>query len=167
MAELPTTRPSLLIRIRDAHDAQAWREFVDMYAPVVFGFASKRGLQEADAADLTQEVLRAVAAAAGQLAYDPRRGAFRSWLYTIARNKLRDFFAARRRQTMGSGDSAVQGFLEQQPALDADDAALWREEYEQRLFHIAAEKVRGHFEDSTWQAFWQVAVEGKSSADVA
>ena len=167
MAELPTTRPSLLIRIRDNRDAEAWREFVDMYAPVVFGFATKRGLQEADAADLTQDVLRAVAGAAGQLDYDPRRGAFRSWLYTIARNKLHDFFAARRRQTPGSGDSAVQGVLEQLPAPEAHDVALWREEYEQRLFHVAAEKVRGDFECSTWQAFWRVAVEGKPAADVA
>jgi RNA polymerase sigma factor (sigma-70 family) len=141
---------------------------VHIYAPVVFGFARKRGLQEADAADLTQEVLRTVAGSAGRLDYDPRRGAFRSWLYTIARNRIHDFFAARRRETPASGDSAVQVVLEQQPAPDPDDdSALWREEYEQGLFHVAAQKVRGDFEESTWQAFWQVAVEAKPAADVA
>src|SRR5205823_3239375 len=88
MDELPATRASLLVRIRDGQDAEAWRQFVRVYAPVVYGFARKRGLQDADAADLMQEVLRSVAAAAGHLEYDPRRGSFRGWLYTVTRNKL-------------------------------------------------------------------------------
>src|SRR5437588_509207 len=81
----PVTRASLLVRIRDGRDRDAWRQFVRLYAPVVYGFARKRGLQDADAADLMQEVFRSVAAAAGRLDYDPARGTFRSWLYTVTR----------------------------------------------------------------------------------
>lgn len=160
MAELPITRSSLLVRIRDLQDQEAWREFVDLYGPVVYGFARQRGLQPADAGDLTQEILRAVAAAAGRLEYDPGKGQFRSWLYTVARNKLHDFAAARRRHCPGSGDTAVQARLDEQPARPEE--ALWDEEYQRQLFAWAAERVRRHFEDRTWQAFWQVAVEGKS-----
>ena len=47
----PTTRPSLLVRIRDARDAEAWREFVRLYSPLVYRFARRKGLQDADAAD--------------------------------------------------------------------------------------------------------------------
>src|SRR5580704_15953999 len=57
MTEAPSTRPSLLIRLRDFQDRQAWHEFVDRYAPGVFGYVRSRGLQNVDAADLTQEVL--------------------------------------------------------------------------------------------------------------
>src|SRR5262249_52941712 len=57
MADVPPTRASLLVRIRDARDAAAWGEFVDLYAPLVHGFARRQGLQDADAADLTQDVL--------------------------------------------------------------------------------------------------------------
>ena len=63
MGTAPTTRPSLLVRIRDAGDKEAWRRFVEVYAPLVYGFARRRGLQDADAADVTQDVCQAVAAA--------------------------------------------------------------------------------------------------------
>ena len=67
MTDPASTRPSLLARIRDSRDRQAWAEFVEIYAPLVYGYAQKRGLQDADAADLTQEVLRAVAGSVARL----------------------------------------------------------------------------------------------------
>ena len=90
MTDPPPTRPSLLVRIRDPRDGVAWGEFVDIYGPLVYDYGRRRGLQDADAADLTQDVLRAVAAAADRFAYDPARGAFRSWLFTVTRTKLLD-----------------------------------------------------------------------------
>ena len=108
MAELPDTRPSLLVSLRDRNDSEAWRRFVDIYAPLIYGLARKRGLQDADAADLTQDVFRAVSGAIPSFQYDSTRGSFRGWLYTIARNKLNDFLARKTRAFPGSGDSAVQ-----------------------------------------------------------
>ena len=167
MAEAPTTRLSLLLRICDAKDSQAWTQFVDLYAPLVYGFARKHGLQDADAADLTQDVLRAVAGAIGKLNYDPQRGSFRGWFFTVVRNKLRNFLSARKRQDQGSGDTGVQNRLEAQPSPEEDEGDLWAQEYEQRLFAWAAEQVRSNFQDSTWQAFWRTAVEGQSAQEVA
>src|SRR3954468_23608294 len=134
MADVPTTRPSLLVRIRDAGDEEAWGQFVQLYAPLVYDYARRRGLQDADAADLTQDVLRSVAAAAGRLDYDPRRGSFRGWLFTVARNQLNTFLDRRRRQAVGSGETGMQTLLEGQPAREEDEAALWDREHEQRLF---------------------------------
>src|SRR5438132_9043989 len=105
MAEAPTTRLSLLLRICDAKDSQAWSQFVDLYAPLVYGFARKHGLQDADAADLTQDVLQAVSGGIRRLDYDPRRGPFRAWLFTVVRNKLRNFLAAQKRPGRGTGDT--------------------------------------------------------------
>src|SRR5437870_9169699 len=96
MAEAPLTRPSLLVRIRDLGDQQAWARFVETYAPLVYGFARKHGLQEADASDVTQEVLRAIAAHRAD--YDPLRGSFRGWLYTVTSRKFRDFLRNRDRR---------------------------------------------------------------------
>ena len=104
MAEIPATRASLLVRLRDPRDEGAWREFIDLYAPLIYGYARKQGLQDADAADLSQEVLRAVAGAMDRLDYDPRRGAFRNWLFTVVRNKLSNWQAARGRRVQASGD---------------------------------------------------------------
>jgi len=166
MADLPDTRPSLLVRLRNANDREAWRQFVDIYAPLIYGLARKRGLQDADAADLTQDVFRAVSAAMPLWQYDPKRGSFRGWLFTVARNKLNDFLTQRKRVSPGSGDSGVQTLLEEQPARDQEEAA-WQRDYEQRTFAWAAEQIRGEFHESTWQAFWQVAVEGKSGDEAA
>jgi RNA polymerase sigma factor (sigma-70 family) len=167
MADTPKTRLSLLVRIRDSQDAPAWTEFVDVYAPLIHGFVCKQGLQDADAADLTQEVLRAVARTIKRLDYDPDRGSFRAWLFTVVRNKLRNFLASRKRQCRGSGDSEVQELLQQHPAPEEDQAALWEREYERRQFAWAAERVRGEVQESTWQAFRRTAIDGQSGQEVA
>jgi len=104
MTTSPHTRPSLLVRIRDAADREAWRQFVELYAPLVYRFARRRGLQDADAADLTQDVLQAVARSSGRLEYDPRRGTFRGWLFTVDRNKLHTFL--RRQHTADAAHRA-------------------------------------------------------------
>ena len=83
MEDSPVTRASLLLRIRDGQDKEAWRQFVEIYAPLIYGFARKRGLQDADAADLMQDVLRSIASAVGRLDYDPRRGSFRRQVRAI------------------------------------------------------------------------------------
>jgi RNA polymerase sigma-70 factor (ECF subfamily) len=167
MSDLPATRPSLLVRLRDARDGQAWTHFVQVYGPIVYNFARKRGLQDADAADLTQDVLRAVAGAAGRLEYDPARGSFRSWLFRVVRNRLRDFLASRQRRLQGTGDSAAQQLLQEQSAPEDDVEVLWQREYERRLFAWAVEQVRGDFQEVTWRAFWLTAVEGKSGKEAA
>src|SRR5262245_44670012 len=128
MSDALATRLSLLVRLRDARDGGAWSQFVELYAPLVFGFARKHGLQDADAADLTQDVLQAVSGGIRRLDYDARRGSFRGWLFTVARNKLRNFLAAQRRPDRATGDSAAQQRLEVLPAREEDQSAWWDQE---------------------------------------
>src|SRR4051812_41753867 len=111
MSDFPPTRASLLVRLRDPHDEAAWGQFVDLYTPLIYAYARKQGLQDADAADLSQEVLRAVAGAVGRLEYDPARGAFRNWLFTVVRRKLSNWRAAAANRACGSGDTDVQRLL--------------------------------------------------------
>jgi RNA polymerase sigma-70 factor (ECF subfamily) len=166
MADFPSTRVSLLVRLRDPQDEAAWRQFVDLYAPLVYGYARRRGLQDADAADVCQDVLRAVAGAIGRLEYDPARGAFRNWLFVVVRRKLADWRDAREKRAGGSGDSAAQRLLEQQPAPEAAEES-WEDEWERRLFAWACEQVRRDVSEATWQAFWRTAVDGRPSKQVA
>lgn len=166
MIHSDATRPSLLIRIRDSRDREAWGQFVEIYAPLIYKMARRRGLQDADACDLTQDVLRSVSGAIGRLDYDRRKGTFRSWLFTVTRNALNTFLEAQRRLPRGSGDPAVHNWLEDQSG-PGEDSAVWDREYQDRLLACAAEQVRSSFEEATWQAFWQTAVEGKPSKQVA
>src|SRR4051812_32606436 len=127
MPDIPSTRPSLLLRLRDPPDGAAWGEVVGLYAPLVDGYARKQGLEDADAADLCQDVLRAVASAVGRLDYDPAKGAFRNWLFTVVRRKLSNWRAAQECRPQASGDGATQWLLEQCPAPDALEAE-WQAE---------------------------------------
>jgi RNA polymerase sigma-70 factor (ECF subfamily) len=164
MAEIPATRASLLVRLRDPRDRDAWAQFLDLYAPLVYGFARKQGLQDADAADLCQDVLGAVAGAIGRLDYDPAKGAFRNWLFTVVRRKILTWRRAQRRRP--SDDPAMQQALEQYPAPPADEAA-WEAEWEERLFAWACSQVRPHVTEVTWQAFWRTAIEDQPAKQVA
>jgi RNA polymerase sigma factor (sigma-70 family) len=166
MTDSLKTRISLLVRIRDRGDEDAWTEFVDLYAPLVYALARRRGLQEADAADLTQDVLRSVVRTAPRFAYDPGRGSFRGWLFTVARNQLRKWANQRQRHPPASGNPDERRLIEEQPA-PAEEGDFWDQEYRSRLFAWAAERVRPSFRSSTWQAFWQTAVEERDPAVVA
>jgi RNA polymerase sigma factor (sigma-70 family) len=160
----PLTRASLLVKIRDGADHRAWQEFMNLYGPVVYGFARKRGLQDADAADLMQEVMRSVSSAIGRLDYDRKQGSFGGWLFTITRNKVFSFLSARRIRPQASGGSATNEVLNSHPdAGDGSDA--WEMEYQRRVAAIAMERIKSEFQESTWRAFVLTAVEGVAAAD--
>ncbi len=165
MSEATTTRPSLLIRLRDPMDEQAWTEFVEIYGPLIRQLASQRGLQDADAADLVQEVFRAVAGAIERYDPDPAKGSFRGWLSTIARNLIVNLLNAQRRHPRGTGDTQVQLLLEAQPAPDSEESALFDAEYHRRLLHWAAERIRDEFSETVWLAFWRAGVNGQSAEE--
>jgi RNA polymerase sigma-70 factor (ECF subfamily) len=164
--ESPLTRVSLLVQIRDGSNHAAWQEFVKLYGPIIYAFARERGLQDADAADLMQDVLRSVSSAIGRLDYDRAQGTFRGWLFTITRNKIFNFLSARRIRPQASGDSSTNRLLASQAdGNDGDDA--WETEYQRRLAALAMERVKSEFQEKTWRAFWLTAVEGAAAADVS
>ncbi len=150
--------------IRDPCNVEAWERFVALYTPLVFGHCVRRGLQEADAADVAQEVMKSIARAIGRFEYDRRRGSFRAWLLTVTRSKLSNFFAQRARRAGETGETALAGVPSPD---DARDAARWEREYEARLLAWAMDQVRKDVQAATWNAFWSTAVEGREVADVA
>ena len=167
MMTSPITQPSLLVRLRDSDDHESWSVFVDVYGPLVHHFLRNRGLQQADALDLTQEVMVTVAATIKSFQYNPQRGQFRSWLFTVVQNRLRDFWRRGKHQARGAGDTQAIEALMQHPNPQNEVVDQWNREYEQQLFRAATEQVRDDFQETTWQAFWETAVQGDSGSDVA
>ena len=102
MPEWPATRVTLLDRLHDPQDQEAWAEFVSLYGPLVFSFARRRLPQDEDAADVMQEVLSAVLRGT----YQRPSGRFQKWLVTVLLNKIRDFHAARVRRGEVSGGTS-------------------------------------------------------------
>src|SRR5262249_21303049 len=95
------------------------------------------------------------------------RGSFRGWLFKIARNLMINLLAAERVRPQATGDSDVQEMLARVPAPDGAETAFFDAEYRRRLLLWAAKRVRGEVRKSTWQAFWQAAVEGQDPKTTA
>lgn len=165
MSVAPHTRPSLLLRLRQVEDTEAWEEFVRLYTPLVFGHCQRHGLQEADAADVAQEVMRAMAQEMPAFQYDPQRGKFRGWLLQTTRHRLHKFFTRQQRAPQPASDTTLARVLDDEP--NADEAARWEEDYRQRVFAWATEKARPEFQPTTWEAFWRTAVDADSVKEVA
>lgn len=161
--DFPETRASLLVDIRDPANVRAWSVFSDLYRPVVYRMARRRGFQDADAQDLAQRVLVSVANAIGDWEEDSNRGRFRNWLSRVTRNAIIDAFR-RTKPDAAIGGSAIAKVLNQSPAAQETEIEY---EYERSIFRRAAALIQPEFKQSTWSAFWQTTVEGRPIASVA
>ena len=167
MTFTPSTRASLLLRLRDPQDHQAWQEFVTIYEPVIYRLLRRGGLQDADALDVMQELFLAVSRSIDR--WDPAKetGSFRGWLRRVARNLVINWLKQRDRRALATGGSQQQEMLDMLPVADGPESAEFDRELRRALFHRATEQVRSEFQQSSWQAFWETGVLGTSTADAA
>jgi RNA polymerase sigma-70 factor (ECF subfamily) len=156
----------LLIRVRDPADQAAWHEFVEIYRPIILRLARQKGMQEADAEDVAQQVLVAVAKAVEQQGHDRKRAKFRTWLARIAHNAILNALT-RGKPDRGSGDSALLALLHQHNSHTGPDSDLLRLEHRREVFRWAARQVCKEFHQATWEMFWLTAVEGRAVEVVA
>lgn len=157
MALSPDTRSSLIARLPDVCDHEAWRDFVEIYEPFIYRQARSCGLQDADAREVVQDVLVAVSKASAGFECDRDKGRFRTWLYAIGRNVcLQHLERLRRRSAQPIGTFDV--------AIDSEPSTALRQALRKRVFLYVAAQVRSEFQTKTWQAFWQTAVENQPVA---
>ncbi len=165
MSSWPPTRYSLLARLADAGDHEAWLEFQRSYQPAVYRYARSRGLQQADAAEVVQEVMCAVHRAMADWQPSHRAGSFRAWLAEAARRISLQLIRQRSRAGQAVGGSAAQDVLD---AVEVEAAETGEPIEDQRwLFFCAAAEVESEVSESTWRAFWQTAVENEPPGAVA
>ena len=157
----PMTQPDLLLRLRDDRADDAWRIFVATYAPLVYRYCRTKGLQDADALDITQAVLPRVR----RFDYRPERGRFRHWLMTVTAREIAHHRARMGRpgRAPGRADADDEGHGCDVIAAGAD--LDWERIYKARLLEVALERVRAEFTDEEWRAFVAVALEAVAADD--
>jgi RNA polymerase sigma-70 factor (ECF subfamily) len=152
------------MRIRDRNDAESWRTFVMLYAPLVCRYCCRHGLQDADAADVSQEVMQKVARSIRSFEYQPAKGLFRNWLLTITRRQLAEFHQkVSRLPELSNGAADVDGLRADDDGPDAD----WNQDFAERVLQVALDRSRPSFEPATWRAFESVWIENRSAAETA
>jgi RNA polymerase sigma-70 factor (ECF subfamily) len=158
------TGATLFALLESPSDSGAWSRFVERYRPIIFRWCKSRGLQDADAEDVTQEVLGKFAKVAGRFIYDPTKAGFRAWLRTVTRHALADLAGEKARAPF-SGDARAQTLLEMLQSADDLEGQL-DEELQRELLQRAMSVIRQRVEPKTWRAF-ELLVEGRSGNDVA
>ncbi len=164
-----STRPTLLLRIRDWENQEAWSEFLERYAPKIHGWCRRYELQESDAADVTQNVLRKLINALRTFEYDPAQGSFRGWLKTVTNNAIRDFLRDITRHGRGSGDTKDLTRLAaiQTPSALEELAKEIEQEAERELLREAEIRVQARVKQHTWDAYRITVLEDQNAAEAA
>ena len=164
------TSTTLLQRLKDENDTDAWNDFVNRYSPKVFEWCRKNSLQDSDAADVTQQVLLKLVTTMRSFDYDSRRGSFRGWLKTVTANAVKDLARQwQRRNVRAAGDTVT---AEQLSSL-ADPRALSElsdrieSQYREELLREVEARIRARVKSATWTAWQLTAVEQVSAAEAA
>ena len=162
MNDLPNTRQSLIIRLKLSSN-DAWAEFLTVYEQAIYRFCRSRGLQDADARDVTQDVFSALHSRIDRWETSSDRGSFRAWLFRVARNIAVDKTRERSRRPTPADDVTLAGL----PESNENAESAFQYEYQRTLFHWAADHISREVHETTWQCFWKTAVQHKKASDVA
>ncbi len=164
MQQIPDTRSSLILRLADNVDGEAWDEFVEIYEPFIYRYARRRGLQDADARELVQDVLVGVANAVSKWKPDQGRAKFRTWLFRIAKFQLLKRFRKNSQEKQFGDWAELDDILSMQDWKPCEEEET---EYRRMVFRWAAEQVQEQVKPKTWLAFQLSSIENQSVAQVA
>lgn len=152
-----------MIKAAKQRRPEAWERVVQTYGPMVYSWARQCGLQDTDAADLVQDVFCSVYQSIDK--FDPERldGRFRSWLFGVTRNRLKDYFRKTSGQPQGSGGTTAHLKLLNLPAASEGSIEAGIPNLAKRALML----IESDFEETTWLAFWRVVLYGVAPAAVA
>jgi RNA polymerase sigma-70 factor (ECF subfamily) len=165
MPDSAKTRYSLIGRLHDPQNLDAWNEFASIYQPLIFRICRQKGLQYADATDVTQEVMSKVAQAINTFDSNHPGATFRGWLYRVTRNLVIDFFRKRENRDVAGAKTGFLERVEQEP--DEEASREFRLEFQRQVFAVVVNVVRDEVQPHTWQAFWRTEVQGEPVGLVA
>ena len=166
MPEMPDTRETLLARLEDQSDRDAWEQFSALYAPVIYRLARGRGLQDADAQDLTQQVLIAVAAAIPRWHRNPDGTRFRHWLRRVTKNATINALTRKPRDRAAGGSSRIN-LMREYPGQDSEASEAIDWESRREVYRRASLKLRREIQPETWDIFVRTVVDGESVQSVS
>lgn len=159
------TSPTLLARLRQVPgDPVAWAAFVDRYGGKIYSWCRRWGLQEADARDVTQNVMLELTRQMRKFDYDAR-GSFRGWLKTVAYRAWWDYLSSRKRLPADGQDSVLNELVDTEAGNDL--IRRLEEEADREILELAMEQVQLRVQPHIWKAFVLTAIEGLSGAEVA
>jgi RNA polymerase sigma-70 factor, ECF subfamily len=161
------TRTSLIIRLRDQEDRDAWDEVLAIYGPLVFRMALRQGLQRADAEDVVQQVFTAIFQSVEKWLEQSERGRFRNWLIGIGRNVALNLLNRKPKGGIGVGGTNGHDELDRLQAAEDELASEFDIEYQREVYRWAAQRIQAIVDPKTWESFRMTHVDGVSISEAA
>lgn len=155
--EIIPTRRSLLSRLKNWDDQEAWRVFFDTYWKLIYNAAIRAGLTDAEAQDVVQETVIGISRKIPEFVYDPAKGSFKTWLmrqttWRIAgqlRKRLPVEPASAMPRTSGRTTAMERVADPAKPPLES----LWEDEWENNLLDAAFRRVRAKVDAKQLQIY--------------
>ncbi len=158
-SSLEATRHSLVSRLREFEDSDAWQRFFDTYAGVILACARNAGLSPTESDEALQETLVSVAKEMPDFRYDPAKGSFKGWLFKITRRRIADQFRRRVREAGQASASLEQ--VQEQPDIGEDPLQrIWEDEWRQNELQLAVDRVKKKVSARQWQMYDLSALKG-------
>ena len=161
------TSQSLLERLHDRGDTQAWGRLPNVYEPWLRGWLSRHQLQPADVEDVLQDVLLVVSEKLAVFAHNGRPGAFRTWLRTILTQRVRHFLRGQRNRLAVLSPQPLMDWLAQFEDAASDLSRQWDLEHDQQLARRLLASIREEINPTIWQVFQMLVLEDRPVAEVA
>ncbi len=158
----PSTRQSLLGRLKDWNDDASWQDFFNTYWRRIYGAAIKAGLNEAEAQEVVQETIIAVSKQMPGFKYDPAIGSFKNWLlnqtYWKIANQLRlreqDAKRIRPSRRRSSDTTTGTGLLNKIPDPNGGNfESTWQSEWDGNQMVAALEHLKRKVNPKHYQIF--------------
>lgn len=165
MKQTPNTRYSLIEKLQSPEDAEAWEEFAAIYQPIIFEACLSKGMQYADANDVTQDVLARVAKVIHKFDAGHAQVTFRGWLYRLTRNLVVDFFRHREKDLLAKASLDFDDSLAF--PVDCEESRQFDINFRRRMFVMVAKQVQSSSLEKTWTAFWETEIERRPVVEVA
>lgn len=164
---MPVTSATLLDRLKDARDSDAWNRLMELYTPLIRCWAERLNIRGADADDLVQDVLTVVVRRFPEFVHPQQPGAFRGWLRAIVANCARSLWRARQMHPTAPGGTDFGSYIARLEDPTDDFARAWDREHDLHVTRTLLDRIRADFEERTWQMFARFVLDGLSAEEVA
>ena len=164
------TRKSIIEKLGDWEDQEAWNRFHQTYWRVIYAFAKQSGLTNEEAMDVVQETVLSVAKQFRNGQFNREAGTFKSWLRNLTRWRVADQFRKRKAQIDDSphrspsdtgGTMTFDRFADGNEPFSED---AWEREWQKNALEVACRRIREQVSPRQYQIYdcyvlqeWDVA----------
>ena len=145
------TRQTLIAKIREKHNDQAWEEFSCFYKAYIYSIIIRMGVMDSDRDDLVQKILFEIWKSMTSFKYEAGTGRFRNWVFGVARLQALMHFRTNKRYQKKL--TKIQEMADTGETYESEMDAAAEDEWQTHIFHIAWDRIKDDLPESYRECF--------------